>query len=343
MAVTQLPDGRWICYWKENRKNRRRYFGRGFEAQAAAWAHHNSLGLKRRKPAKKGRPYSPLVFDLIEHYKKAKRFSSNSTKCFFKRMLNIIPHFGPLMALALTDEIVDQYVNKRLQTVKTTTVHRELSDLQAVLNWAVRRRPPLIPYNTIQMYSKPRRDDEVILPPTPSETNRILKHSPPHLFRAIVISYYTGIRPGVELYRLRRQDIDLENDIILIKSAAKGGPVQRHVPIMHAEFKEVLEQWLKDPASHIINYRSKPVASLKTAFKEAKKKAGITRRLRLYDFRHCFATMALKQGADLKAVSEILGHSRPDITARIYQHVDRAMHQKAVSKVPSLKLLPTDP
>jgi len=263
--------------------------------------------------------------------------------CFKKRLKNIEPHFGSLRALILTDEIVDQYVNKRLKIVKASTVHRELSDLQAVLNWAVQRKPPLIPYNPIARYKKPRRDDEVILPPTTSEIDRILKHSPPHLFRAILICYYTGIRPGVELYGLQRLDIDLENNIILVRSAAKGGPAQRHVPIMHPEFREILKQWLKeDPCTHVINYRGRPIASLKTAFKEAKKRAGITRRIRLYDFRHCFATMALKGGADLKAVSEILGHSRPDITSRIYQHVDRAMHQKAVSKVPSLKLSKKD-
>ena len=337
MAVTKLADGRWICYWKEGKKNRRKYFGRGPDAQVAAWECHNSLGLKKRRPPAKGRHGGPLVVKLVKDYLNARCFSENSEQCFKKRMMNIGPHFGPIRALALTDEIVDQYVAKRLQTVKATTIHRELSDLQAVLNWAVRRKPPLIPYNPIQMYSKPKRDDDVILPPTPSEIDRILEHSPRHLFRAIVISYYTGIRPGVELYGLRRHDIDLENDIILVRSAAKGGPVQRHVPIMHTEFKHVLQEWLKeDPAEYIINYLGRPVSSLKTTFKKAKKKAEITRRIRLYDFRHCFATMALKRGADLKAVSEILGHSRPDITARIYQHVDLEMHRQAVARLPAL-------
>jgi integrase len=40
--------------------------------------------------------------------------------------------------------------------------------------------------------------------------------------------------------------------------------------------------------------------------------------------------------ADLKSVSEILGHSRPDTTTRIYQHTDRAMHEAAISRLPAM-------
>jgi len=50
----------------------------------------------------------------------------------------------------------------------------------------------------------------------------------------------------------------------------------------------------------------------------AKKRAGINRRLRIYDFRHSFATTVLGQEADLKSTSEILGHSRPETTMKHY-------------------------
>ena len=77
---------------------------------------------------------------------------------------------------------------------------------------------------------------------------------------------------------------------------------------------------------------------LKKSFKKAKEKAKITRRLRMYDFRHAFATQLLRHHADLKSTSQLLGHTRTDTTTRIYQHVDFEMHQDAVSRLPAIDL-----
>jgi hypothetical protein len=63
---------------------------------------------------------------------------------------------------------------------------------------------------------------------------------------------------------------------------------------------------------------------------------GITRRLPLYSFRHVFATTVLQNSADLKATSEILGHSRPDTTIRVYQHTHPDMHRAVVDLLPDL-------
>jgi len=40
------------------------------------------------------------------------------------------------------------------------------------------------------------------------------------------------------------------------------------------------------------------------------KRAGITRRLRPYDLRHYFVTKALEDGADIKALAEVVGAAR---------------------------------
>jgi site-specific recombinase XerD len=86
----------------------------------------------------------------------------------------------------------------------------------------------------------------------------------------------------------------------------------------------------------VVHYRLKPVASLKRSWKTAKIRANITRRLRLYDLRHAFVTYALEAGADLKAVSEIAGHSRLDTTLRFYQHVLKDQHRQVVNKIPDV-------
>ena len=208
-------------------------------------------------------------------------------------------------------------------------------DLQAILNWAAGRRPPLIPFNPVRDYKKPAEDLAIILPPTAQETAAILAHAPEHLRRAILISYFVGLRPGaVELLTLKFEDISWTRRTIMVRSAHKGGPVRRDVPL-HTEFVKTLRQWeaSDDKSPYIVTWGGLPIKSIKTAWKTTLKNAGITRRLRPYDLRHQFITAALEGGADLKALSEVVG-SRPETLMRNYQHVSRALRRVAVETIP---------
>ena len=50
------------------------------------------------------------------------------------------------------------------------------------------------------------------------------------------------------------------------------------------------------------------------------KKAGMAERVTPHAFRHAFATHLLRHGADIRAVSKMLGHSRLKVT-QIYTHL----------------------
>lgn len=53
-------------------------------------------------------------------------------------------------------------------------------------------------------------------------------------------------------------------------------------------------------------------------------------------FRHLFATTMLANGADLAAVSKLMGHSTVIMTADVYCHCLEGEKEKAVGKLPSL-------
>jgi integrase len=343
--------------------------GQGMEGEKKAHQLNDEL-----KAAGTIRPYqpqppameAPTFGELASEYIKARKahFDKPSLYNLYRKLKAVIlPEIGHLPATRITARTLDLYINRRSaqsickrigknghqrlvpvldrdgrpRTVKTTTIHRELSDIIAILNWAADPGRAYIAVNPVAGYKKPRRDDELITPPTQKEAAAILAHLPEHAVRALTISFYTGVRPGRELFGICWHDCDFDQNTLLVRSAKKGGPPYRILP-MNDVLRDHLKRWQSlDEAEegrgpHIIQFRGKAVRSIKKAFATAKKAAGITRRLRLYDFRHAFATDLINAGADIKSVSYLMGHSRPDTTARVYIHTNMENLRSLVNK-----------
>ncbi|HLJ80354.1 MAG TPA: tyrosine-type recombinase/integrase, partial [Ktedonobacterales bacterium] len=60
-------------------------------------------------------------------------------------------------------------------------------------------------------------------------------------------------------------------------------------------------------------------ANVRTAFVRLCARAGVPR-IRRYDMRHTAISLMAAAGNDLKAISEVVGHADPRLTARVYQH-----------------------
>ena len=354
------PNGR--------RKEKREYFGRKPDAWERARERDSELKSAgviqpyERQPITAGQP---TFADIAGEYMQAKagHMSKVSVHNLWYKMKNIIlPALGNLVAAKIGPGRLDQYVEKRLATpvrvrvgkdglrrrvvtdpdgtprmISHTTVHRELSDIVAVMNWAVTRG--YLKFNPVAGYRKPKRDDRIVRPPDKNEIQAILKHAAPHLARALLINYYTGLRPGnSELHRLQWHDIDWHSKTVLVRSARKGGPVKRSVS-MHPDLEQHLAKWKEQDAKnehpYIIYHQEKPVKSLKTAFAAAKRRAGITRRIRPYDFRHAAITQMILNG-DLKAASEIAGHSSVEMTIRQYEHITSEIKRQTVAGIETI-------
>ncbi len=351
------------------KKEKREYFGSGLDAETKAHARNNELKIAGKISNYERQPSAaaiPSFGDLTEEYLKAKANDLPAVSIqnmWYKFKSVILPEIGHLQATRITAHRLDLYVRKRLKTpvskitghkkkkripvknsdgsVKTvskTTVHRELSDIIAILNWSVARE--YIPVNPVSGYKKPKRDDAIIRPPGAEEIKAILQQAAPHLKRALLINYYTGLRPGnAELFHMTWYDIDWNNNTVLVRSALKGGPVKRTVAI-HPALLKFLKEWKKEDENnrhpYIIHWHGNPVKSIQSSFATAKRKAGIQRRIRLYDFRHAAITQMILNG-DLKAASEIAGHSSIEMTIKQYEHITSAIKRKTIESIDEIK------
>lgn len=68
-------------------------------------------------------------------------------------------------------------------------------------------------------------------------------------------------------------------------------------------------------------------------------KAGV-RRIRIHDIRHTYASLAIYQGLDPKALADRLGHSRASLTLDVYGHVFEEQREKAALSLHTLLTRP---
>ena len=142
--------------------------------------------------------------------------------------------------------------------------------------------------------------------------------------------YGCGLRVS-ELTQLRISDLFFEEDFI--KVTGKGDK-QRFVPISPLNKKYIgiyrnqvrVHQTIQKGYEDILflNRRGKGLtrAMIFTIIKQLGEKTGLQKTISPHTFRHSFATHLLENGADLRAIQQMLGHESIT-TTEIYMHVDR--------------------
>ena len=237
----------------------------------------------------------------------------------------------------ITPGDIDDYKEKRLEEVKPGTVKRELEIIRRLFNLAKRDKKHF-GSNPVTESGMPRVENQVMRILDYEEEEKLLKHSSAHLKPIVMTALNTGMRKG-ELITLKWSDIDFDNNLITVRHEVSKSKKSRKIPINSDLRKVLMEQKLKGGGNDYVfltpnNEPYKRQDSLKKSFLTACRKSGIEG-LRFHDLRHTAATRMIESGANIVAVSKILGHADLKTTMR-YVHPDSSLRE-AVENLGNLK------
>ncbi|HZA24560.1 MAG TPA: site-specific tyrosine recombinase XerD [Dehalococcoidia bacterium] len=140
--------------------------------------------------------------------------------------------------------------------------------------------------------------------------------------------YATGLRVS-ELVSLNVQDIDLQESYVRCWGKGSRERIAYLYPKALAELKEYLAGARvallgarKNEQALFVNHRGERLTRqwVWNILKSYSKKAGIDERITPHTLRHSFATHLLQNGASLRHVQELLGHSSIS-TTQVYTHL----------------------
>lgn len=153
--------------------------------------------------------------------------------------------------------------------------------------------------------------------------------------RAIIrVLFSTGVRVS-ELVNLKRSQISLKRGEAAV--LGKGG--KRRLVFFSPQAIDALEYYWQERhddnpyafASPRSTEKPITVRSVQRLITQLTKVSGLTKKVTPHQLRHAFATQLLRQGADLRSVQALLGHSSLN-TTQIYTHVTnqglKEVHQK---------------
>ena len=276
----------------------------------------------------------PLVDSFLSALRLEKGLSENTIKAYsndcqdFNKWLFSNKRYR---AVAATEADIENYLKHlRIIGLSNSSINRKLSSLKHFFNYLSKTK--LLKSNPVMNISGPKNSK--VLPKSLSiiDVNSLIEAPDCSNFiglrdRAMIeLMYATGVRIS-ELINLEYSNIDLNRS--LIKVMGKGGK-ERMIPfgddaltwlINYIEFRRKNNLSLNS-RDFFISQQGKKIT--RQAFwhriKIYLKASGLSMDVSPHTLRHAFATHLLNNGADLRSVQMLLGHSDLS-TTQIYTHI----------------------
>ena len=271
---------------------------------------------------------------FLESMRAERNASPHTLRAYSNELRRFADYVGPEIKWKEIDHVFIRGFLSQLHAANLSkvSVARALAALRSLFKWLAREG--LVQQNPAKLVSTPKLPKKLPRVPTLEEINGLLNTAMPETAsfpdrdRAIFeLLYGCGLRNS-ELVGIEMADIQDANGVLLVRGK---GRKQRYVPIEGAvqealrTYREMRLQLLRQAGKTtqrlFINQRGGPLTtrSVGRIVKQIAIAKGLPPDVHPHTLRHAFGTHMLSEGADLRAIQELLGHERLSTTQKYTQ------------------------
>ena len=286
--------------------------------------------------------WKDILSDYTSYLVIERALSKNSVSSYISDISKLAGTYNDKSPEELSGEDLSAFIAQQATAISKRSQSRLISALKSFFGFMeIEGRIQVNPTDTIDP-PKISRHIPVVL--SVEEIDRIMNSvdlSEPEgqRNRAILeVLYSCGLRVS-ELISLRISDLFFDESFIRVIGK---GDKQRLVPIGEPAMQAV-QLYLSQTRRAYVSKKAEDILFLNRRggklsrqmiflmIKSQCEKAGITKEISPHTFRHSFATHLVENGADLRAVQQMLGHESI-ITTEIYTHIDSRKWQDGIIK-----------
>jgi len=272
------------------------------------------------------------IDSFLTYISKEKRYSKNTVESYNKD-LNSYEDFidrKDIKYLKINKKEIREYLSE-LDSLSNTTVARHLSTLRSFYNYLLRENK--IEVNIFKTMRNPKISRKLPNFLYYNELSTMIESIDEQVLTGIrnkliiELLYATGLRAS-ELINIKISDINKSD-----KSIRVIGKGQKSRIVYYGDYaSEILNKYLDNERNVLLNGKkseclliningdSLTTEGLRFVIDKVIANSSIKNKVTPHTLRHTFATHLLNEGADLKTVQELLGHSSLS-TTQIYTHV----------------------
>jgi integrase len=264
---------------------------------------------------------------MVEEYRHFKQVEGLADTSIYEALLTL-GHFkrltGSDSSKAITQNALDQFIFDRGQEVQKNTLNKDIRNLNAFLNWAVKNRfvAPGLEVKKVKVAQKP------VTALSPQQVRDLLTAASryPALRLRVLLAVTTGLRRG-DIECIRVADIHFDRNTIATRNR-KAGKAMPERPIPEEIMTELSNcvAALPDGQERLFTEKFSPKRWEKT-----RTAVGLPK-LKFHDLRKTFASLLAQRGVSTAVTQRLLEHS-PQLTNEVYTNVDPVLRQ-AISQLP---------
>lgn len=267
--------------------------------------------------------HNRLALEQMIQKLRLKGYSESTIRTYRQEFMPLLYLLRSRPVSGLTADEVKRYVLYCINELRLSenTIHSRLNALKFYFEQVLHREKIFVEI--------PRPKKPYILPKVlgEQEVSRLFRALDNKKHKALLFTAYSaGLRVS-EAVSLKISNIDSDRMQILVERAK--GKKDRYVmlsPVLLDILRNYLKTWKPRPLKYLFEGdRPGEPLSIRTAqevFAEARRRAGLKKRISFHSLRHSFATHLLEQGIDIKYIKELLGHFSIHTTNR-YLHVKK--------------------